>query len=123
MHEFIKALGDYIDKLQSDEPLYQFIVTGDFNISLLDMDDISTSLIDTYTFRAFLQVAIPTHITLTRETLIDHVYTKLREKSTTNVIMSGISDHEMTLTEVSTKISRVKSRLQNAGSKNIIIPY
>ena len=53
MHEFIKALGDYIDKLQSDEPLYQFIVTGDFNISLLDMDDISTSLIDTFTFRGF----------------------------------------------------------------------
>ena len=64
-HEFIKELGDYIDKLQADEPLYQFIITGDFNINLLDMEDISTSLIDTFTFRGFLQqVAIPTHITL-----------------------------------------------------------
>ena len=54
-HDFIKELGDYIDKLQTDEPLYQFIVTGDFNINLLDMDDISASLLDTFTFRGFLQ--------------------------------------------------------------------
>ena len=96
-HKCIKELGDYIDKLQADELLYQFIVTGDFNINILEMDDISTSLMDIFTFRGFLQqVAIPTHITLSMETLIDHVYTKLREKSTTDVIMSGISDHEMT---------------------------
>ena len=45
------------------------------------------------------QVTLPTRITESTETLIDHVYTRNSNLITTDVIITDISDHYATLTK------------------------
>ena len=109
IYSFIEELRDHIKQLREKNPFYQMAIVGDFNINLLSNDIFANALLDTLTFNGFIQlVSKPTRITESNQTLIDHVYTKVKGNSNTNVVMCGISDHEMTLTEIDTQVKPKK---------------
>ena len=96
---FTKKLAAHIEQVMEDEKNMDFIIAGDFNIDLLQDNDSRDKLIDTTVQMGFMQqITLPTRVTDTTSSLIDHVYTKSRQTLITDVISSDIADHYLTLT-------------------------
>ena len=82
-------------------------MVGDFNIDLLQDNNNRDKLIDSTVQLGFIQqVTLPTRVTDTSKSLIDHVYTKSKNTIATDVIASDISDHFLTLTTYSNNSSK-----------------
>ena len=74
------------------------LMVGDFNIDLFQDNCNRDKLIDSMVQLGFIQqVTLPTRVTDTSQSLIDHVYTKSKRTLQTDVITSNILDHFLTL--------------------------
>ena len=108
-HTFITELYEHIKSIRKDFSRYNICVVSDFNINLLTDSLESRSLLETMTLEGFIQsVTLPTRITESTKTLIDHVYSRSRRKVHTDVIATGLSDHEMTFTIFEDKVKKIK---------------
>ena len=106
---FITELYEHIKSVRKDFSRFNICVVGDFNINLLTDSLDSRSLIETMTLEGFIQsVTLPTRITESTKTLIDHVFSRSRRKVHTDVIATGLSDHEMTFTIFEDKVKKNK---------------
>ena len=118
-YSFIEELIDYIKLLKSNYPIYKVIITGDFNINLLDTDIYTNALTDGLTHLGFVQtVSKPTRITENKKTLIDHVYSNSTCQLHTDILMTGISDHEMTYTTLAAKVKQKKETITKRWFKD-----
>ena len=82
------------------------IIVGDFNIDLVSDENNSTSdFISELTSKGFLElITVPTRVTDTSETLLDHIWASTSYCSTSGVLDSGISDHYSTFLLLEQKI-------------------
>ena len=97
-HEtFIKEFEPYIEKVKSDH--HDTIIMGDFNYNLLEApnNDSCQEYLDTMMTHELLpRITLPTKINRKSCTLIDHIFTRIKnEKITSNacIYVSKISDH------------------------------
>jgi exonuclease III len=96
---FIAELSSHISDCRKTFSHSDIMVAGDFNVDLDKQDRISHDLIDTMSMSGFIQqVTLPTRITDSSASRIDHFYSNSRKKLVSNVIAIDISDHLPTLT-------------------------
>ena len=98
---FITKLSAHVEHLLQEEKDIDVMIVGDISIDLLSDSTYSEKLIGITIQMGFLQqVTLPTRVTDTTASLIDHVYTRTRSKRSliTDVILSDIADHYLTLT-------------------------
>ena len=94
---FIDEITPYILKCAKNNA--ESIITGDFNINLLEINDreIYNEYLDLFINNGFLpKLTLPTRFTKKNGTLIDQMFCKITEntiKSTSRIIFSQISDH------------------------------
>jgi hypothetical protein len=75
-------------------PADKVVITGDFNIDLLEPDNFAHSLSDIFNAHYFIPlVTKPTHVTGLRASLIDHVWTNILSSVSSGVIDVDITDH------------------------------
>lgn len=93
--DFNKILGTLLENINKQGKL--LVLTGDFNINLLnyDTDTNVTNFIDTLSNYLILpHINLPTRITETSKTLIDNIFiSPTTQKSTSGNFITGISDH------------------------------
>ena len=96
---FLTKLSAHVEHLLQEEKDTDIIIVGDINIDLLSDNTHSEKLLDSTIHMGFLQqVTLPTRVTDTTASLIDHVYTRSKRSLVTDVISSDIADHYLTLT-------------------------
>ena len=106
------TIATYID-------LSKVTIVGDFNLNLLETDIFTGNLSDNLTHLGFLQyISKPTRITGSKETFIDHMYSNIGSKMSTDIIMTGISDHEMTFTTIHSRVKRKKEEVKKRWLKD-----
>ena len=103
----IKKIVEHVEDLPKREKNMDILMVGDFNIDLLQDNNNRDKLIDSTVQLGFTQqVTLPTHVTDTSKSLIDHIYTKSKSTIATDVLASDISDHFLTLTTYSNSSSK-----------------
>ena len=81
MSVFISMLEYNILAIKAKYPSNEIIMVGDFNVNLQKSSCNTDSLLDITMDLGFIQrVTIPTRVSDNYETLIDHVYTKSKNK-------------------------------------------
>ena len=101
-----------LKKLKTENPSHKITIVGDFNLNLLETGIYTNNLSDNLTHLGFLQyVSKPTRITGWKETLIDHVYSDIGGKVSTDIIMTGIFDHEITFTTIHSTVKLKKEEI------------
>ena len=109
---FIAKCMGHIDSIIAKYPGIQLTVAGDFNLDLSNPDEFTETLIEQTIARGMLQQV--TNFTRTTDkcrSLIDHVYTRSKHRSFTDIILADISDHNLLLTQFqnwSLKQSKIK---------------
>ena len=109
---FIAKLMSHIDSITAKYPGIQLTVVGDFNLDLSNPDEFTENLIEQMIARGMLQQV--TNFTRTTDkcrSLIDHVYTRSKHRSFTDILLADISDHNILLTQFqnwSIKQSKIK---------------
>jgi len=106
---FFDTLNQHLDNLKREEPLADILLMGDFNIDLMRVTKSSERLLEDTIIHGFIQrVTKPTRTTDNTESLIDHVYTKSRKHPYTDIIISDISDHYITVTTFPNESAKIK---------------
>ena len=96
---FINKITTHVEGILEREKDTDIVMVGDINIDLLSDSSNREKLLDaTIQLGLLQQVTLPTRVTETTESLIDHVYTRSKRSLVTDVISSDISDHYLTLT-------------------------
>ena len=94
-NEFIDQLETIVCKVSSENK--DVIVLGDFNIDLLKVksDKNASKLLDVFTANNMMPViSLPTRVTHSSATLIDHIYKTVDDRSgTAGSLISDITDH------------------------------
>ena len=95
---FLNKLTAHVEGILDKEKDVDIVMVGDINIDLSDNSN-KEKLLDATIQLGFLQqVTLPTRVTESTQSLIDHVYTRSKRSLVTDVISSDISDHYLTLT-------------------------
>ena len=111
---FLTKLSAHVENLLQEEKDTDIIIVGDINIDLLNDNIHSEKLLDITIQMGFLQqVTLPTRVTDTTASLIDHVYTRSKRSLVTDVISSDIADHYLTLTSYPKDNPRKEKNLNN----------
>ena len=106
---FQEELYNHITATRAEYKGHKHIIVGDFNYDILKLDGAGESLLEMLSNEGFHQgVTEPTRITESTKTLIDHVYSNTNSLPQTNIIMAGISDHEITYTTLPNRIRHKK---------------
>ena len=96
-------------------PNNNIIMTGDFNVNLLQESTQAKQLLECTLDHNMLQgVTLPTRITEKSETLIDHAYVRTKADIQTDVIIADLSDHFILLT---TFLNKRKKRAKQSITK------
>ena len=96
---FQDTLMSHLDKLILDHPTLNIIMLGDFNIDLAKRTEHTESFIENTIHRGFLQqVTDFTRCYQDTKTLIDHVYSRSKKPSRSDIIQEDLSDHNLILT-------------------------
>ncbi len=96
--EFMKGFSSILDKLESNNN--EVIITGDFNIDLLKINDkpIISEYFDLLTSHSFyFKITVPTRLIHNYGTLMDNILCKLTTttlKITSGVLIKKFSDHQ-----------------------------
>jgi len=102
IHVFFTTLDENLDLLAKEFPTNELIVVGDFNIDVGRCSALTSSISQlTLEYDLIQQVTLPTRITKDSSAILDHVYTKLKRESISNVVKVDISDHYPVLTSIS----------------------
>ena len=82
---------EHLENVQKKEKNMDILMVGEFNINLLQDNSNRDKLIDTIVqLGCIQQFMLPTRVTDTSQSLIDHVYTKSKCKLATDIITSDI---------------------------------
>ena len=100
-----KKLDDQIRTVIEKWPSHDLIVVGDLQLHNQRIDELSNMCIN---YNLLQQVTLPTCVTNTQATQIDHVYSKSNKALQTEVIICDISDHYPTLTKYPTEKALVR---------------
>ena len=94
-NEFCNTINNSVNKLKQDN--IECIITGDMNIDLLKHESQTSvaSYLDTFISNSYFpQITLPTRISKTSSTLIDHIFKKISTCDTlSGSIIHDISDH------------------------------
>ena len=83
--------------LGSFRPTQNLLVAGDFNIDTLVENNASNSYSETFLCHGLLPyISLPTRITETSITCIDHIWTNIYANSVSGILQTSISDHFIT---------------------------
>ena len=110
---FMKEFEPYMEKVKSDH--HDTIIMGDFNYNLLEApnNDSCQEYLDTMMTHELLpRITLPTKINRKSCTLIDHIFTRIKnEKITSNacIYVSKISDHLPVFISLQQETSRWKN--------------
>lgn len=90
---FINSIEHLLNKLQPENK--ELIILGDFNIDLINMNTSACTMLDMFmNNQLFSQITVPTRVTETSNTLIDHVYKKVSsQKCLAGTLINDITDH------------------------------
>ena len=119
IHEFNKELETLLDKIKKETT--KIIITGDFNINLLNTNvhKPTTEFLDTWIAKGYLpQLTQPTRITGNTATLIDNIFTKSINNcliTRKGIITNDISDHYPAFIEI-----KLINPLTNSNKSKII---
>ena len=92
IHEFMNEMNLILDKMKIDK--YSVVILGDFNVNLLSDDEKSCALLNMMECYGLHQlIEVPTRITKSSKTLIDHIYTNIHDYFETGCIEIDVSDH------------------------------
>ena len=109
---FISTLMSHLDKLIKEYPSVNIMMMGDFNLNLSNRTEHTETFIEDTINRGFLQqVTLPTRSTDDNSTIIDHVYSKSKLPSRSDIIIEDLSDHNLILTSYlkwQNKVKKVK---------------
>ena len=106
--EFIEEMYKHVCCIKKQHPGHNYVAVGDFNMNLINPDGDANSLLEMFTNEGFHQgVTGPTRLSESN-TLIDHVYSNSKLPTHTDIVMAGLSDHEITLTTFNKKIKTKK---------------
>ena len=106
---FQEDLYKHVKAMKAEFRGHKHILVGDFNYDLNKLEGAGESLFEMFTNEGFHQsVTEPTRITESSKTLIDHVYSNTDSPPRTNIIMAGLSDHELTYTILPTRVRHKK---------------
>ena len=112
---FIDNLHSHIGECVKREPQAHLILTGDFNVNLLQEHSQAKQLLEyTLDHNMLQRVTLPTRITEKTETLIDHAYLRSKADTQTGVIVADFSDHFIILT---TFLNKRRKRVKQAITK------
>ena len=97
--EWLEKLDNHLNGIIKKFPFHDIVMTGDSNIDLIKMNSEAQKLQNITVLHGMLQqVTQPTRAQNNIESLIDHVYSRSKGKTKTDVIISDLSDHYGTLT-------------------------
>ena len=95
MNDFSKSLSGLLDKVKVENK--HLILVGDMNINLLNTDlhkPTSDYLDNLISYGLIPQITLPTRVTHTTSTLIDHIFSNITSKPTiSGTLKTHISDH------------------------------
>ena len=125
---FIDKIMSHVDNTLTSHKAVNIMMLGDFNLDLTNRSEQTEHFMDETINRGFLQqVTEPTRKTDDSSTLIDHVYSRSKLSSRSDVIVEDLSDHNLILTTFITwqnkakKIKITKRWLDDSGYKNLKI--
>ena len=108
-HYFQASLYEHIRAKLVEYPGHKHIICGDFNYDLQNLCVDGESMFEMLLQEGFHQsVTEPTRITESSSTLIDHVYSNMDNPPKTDIVMAGISDHEITYTILPKRVKHKK---------------
>ena len=125
---FSESLMSHVDNLISSHNSKNIITLGDFNLDLTNRTEQTENFIDETISRVFLQqVTETTRKTDNTSSLIDHIYSRSKLPSRSDVIIEDLSDHNLILTTylnwhlAAKKIKITKRWLDDSSYKNLKI--
>ena len=89
--EFIVTLNEILAALHSSMPVY---VVGDINIDILQEGGVQSDFVEMMRTQSLVPlVTIPTRVTESSATLLDHIWSNQLHESNTGVLNLSITDH------------------------------
>ena len=90
--------SDIDDILKSIPILETTVIGGDININLISPDNSERAFVEVMFSSSFDQhITVPTRVTETTSTLIDHIWSNSIDRIVSGVFDAGISDHHITI--------------------------